>query len=127
MKLFGTLLALGGAMSLQVEDLTYDKMRGAFSKVGKFQKKFQKKFSKRIFKNFKNIFRPSIRFMEAKISIQLSLVTTIFHISIGAIQMAMELSHFLNLPVAAQKLDSGTLLKWDGSNGPPTQLQCPWK
>ena len=52
MKLFGTLLALGGAMSLQVEDLTYDKMRGAFSKVRKFstknfkKKKFEKKFSK---------------------------------------------------------------------------------
>ena len=65
--------------------------------------------------------------MEVKTSILLSLVTTIFHISIGAIQMAMELSHFLNLPAAAQKLDSGTLPKWDGSNGPPTQLQCPWK
>ena len=32
MKTFG-LLALGGAMGLQFEDLTYDNLRGAFSKV----------------------------------------------------------------------------------------------
>ena len=52
MKLFGTLLALGGAMSLQVEDLTYDKMRGAFSKVRKFSKKFSKKNFRKISKIF---------------------------------------------------------------------------
>ena len=36
MKTFG-LLALGGAMGLQFEDLSYDNLRGAFSKVNQFE------------------------------------------------------------------------------------------
>ena len=43
MKTFG-LLALGGAMGLQFEDLSYDNLRGAFSKVNQFEN----------FHNFKN-------------------------------------------------------------------------
>ena len=73
------------------------------------------------------IFRLLIPFMAVKTSILLSLVTITFPISTGATQMGMELSHFLNLLDAAQKLDFGTQLKWVGSNGLPTQLQCRWK
>ena len=46
MKTFG-LLALGGAMGLQFEDLSYDNLRGAFSKVNQFEN----------FYNFENLMK----------------------------------------------------------------------
>ena len=102
MKTFG-ILALGGAMGLKFEDLSYDNLRASFSKV-------RYNFIDSRTKN-STIFRPFQRFMETKTSILPSLVMTTFHTSNGAMLTEMELLHFLNLLDVDQNQDSGTQLK----------------
>ena len=100
MKTFG-LLALGGAMGLKFEDLSYNNLRDAFSKVRQFLSL--------------DLFTSELRrfpvFMATETSILLSLVTTIFHISNGAMPMEMDQLPFLNPPDVDQNQDFGTQLK----------------
>ena len=106
MKTFG-LLALGGAMGLQFEDLSYDNLRGAFSKVNQFEN-FYKFF---LISKIKWNFRLFQRSMAIETSILPSLAMTTFHTSNGATQTVMDLSHFLNPLDVDQNQDSGTHLQ----------------
>ena len=100
MKTFG-LLALGGAMGLKFEDLSYTNLRDAFSKVRQFL--------------CLDLFTSKLRrfpvFMATETLILLSLVTTISHTSNGAMPMEMDQLPFLNPPDVDQNQDSGTQLK----------------
>ena len=115
MKTFG-ILALGGAMGVQFEDLSYNNLRAAFMEVS-LKISYLKKSEIILIK----IFRLFQKFMATKISILESLATTIYHSSNGATQMEMGLSLFMNQLNVDQKQDSGTHLKSDGLTGPPTQ------
>ena len=100
MKTFG-LLALGGAMGLKFEDLSYNNLRDAFSKVRQFL----------WLDPFTSKFRQFPVFMATEILIPRLSVTTTFHISNGAMPMEMDQLPFLNPPDVDQNQDSGTQLK----------------
>ena len=110
MKTFG-ILALGGAMGIQFEDLSYNNLREAFMEVSlqSLLTYFVTRKNKSIFEPFLiDWFRLYQKFMVTKISIPQSSVTTTFHISNGATQMEMEPLLFLNQLDVDQNQDSGT-------------------
>ena len=100
MKTFG-LLALGGAMGLKFEDLSYNNLRDAFSKVRTLF----------LLQPFTSKLRLFPVFMATETLILPSLVTTTFHISNGVTQMEMDQLPFLNPLDVDQNQDSGTQLK----------------
>ena len=122
MKTFG-ILALGGAMGIQFEDLNYTNLREAYLQVfslihplpmpepGPEDLLFWLLVRPPSTIHFwldRPLFRRFQKFMETKISIPISLATITFHISNGAMLMAMDQLHFLNQLDVDQKQDSGT-------------------